>query len=208
MSDIRVLIVEDEALIAKDIQYILEDEDYVISGIAYDSKKALEELRYRTPDIVLLDIQLNSELNGIQLAKIINEQYRLPFIFLTSFADRPTIEKVKSTKPMGYLVKPFEERTLVTTIEIALYNHAQLWAEESPNLTYRLLNEKLPSPLTDREFATLQQLLQGKTNKQIASDLYVSTNTVKTHLSNIFLKFDVSSRSMLFRQITELLKAS
>ncbi|WP_170110392.1 response regulator transcription factor [Flavilitoribacter nigricans] len=208
MSDIRVLIVEDEALIAKDIQFILEDADYSVSAIAYNSKKALEELRNRTPDIVLLDIQLNSELSGIQLAKIINEQYQLPFIFITSYADRATIEKVKSTNPMGYLVKPFEERTLITTIEIALYNHAQLWADQRPNLSFKLINQKLSNPLTDREFATLQQLLQGKTNKQIASDLYVSTNTVKTHLSNLFLKFDVSSRSMLFTRVNQLLRAS
>lgn len=206
MSDIRVLIVEDEALIAKDIQYILEDEEYVVSGIAYNSKKALEELRGNTPDIILLDIQLKSDLTGIQLAKLINEQYQLPFIFITSHADRSTIEEVKSTNPMGYLVKPFEERTLITTLEIALYNYAQLWAGKRADLSYRLLNEKLPSPLTDREFATLQQLLKGKTNKQIASDLFVSTNTVKTHLSNIFSKFDVSSRAMLLSEITKLLQ--
>lgn len=208
MSEIHVLIVEDEALIAKDIKYILEDEEYIVSAIAYNSKQALEELRNKPPDIVLLDIQLNSELSGIQLAKVINEQYQLPFIFLTSHSDRATIEHVKSTNPMGYLVKPFEERTLITTIEIALYNYAQLWAEKRPSLTYRLLNERLSNPLTEREFATLQHLLEGKTNKQIASDLYVSTNTVKTHLSNIFLKFDVSSRSKLFLQINELLRAS
>lgn len=208
MSDIRVLIVEDEALIAKDIQYILEDEEYIVSAIAHHSKKALEELRNNTPDIVLLDIQLNSELSGIQLAKVINEQYQLPFIYLTSFSDRSTIEKVKSTNPMGYLVKPFEERTLITTIEIALYNYAQLWAVKRPRLTYHLLNETLSIPITDREFATLQHLLKGKTNKQIASDLFVSTNTVKTHLANLFLKFEVNSRSKLFLQINKLLKVS
>lgn len=208
MSDIRVLIVEDEALIAKDIQYILEDESYCVSAIAYDSKKALNELRNNTPDLVLLDIQLNSQLTGIQLAKVINEQYELPFIFITSHADRGTIDEVKSTNPMGYLVKPFEERTLITTIEIALHNHAQLWAERRPKLTYRRLNKKLPNPLTGREFATLEHLLQGKPNKQIASDLYVSTNTVKTHLSNIFLKFDVNSRSMLLSEINKFLRAS
>jgi DNA-binding NarL/FixJ family response regulator len=206
MSDIRVLIVEDEALIAKDIRYILEDEEYIVSGIAYNSKKALEELRSNPPDIVLLDIQLNSDLSGIQLARVINEQYQLPFIFITSFADRATIEQVKSTNPMGYLVKPFEERTLITTLEIALYNHAQLWAESRPALSYRLINDILPNPLTRREFATLQQLLEGKTNKQIASDLYVSTNTVKTHLSNLFLKFDVDSRARLLSRINKLLR--
>jgi len=207
MSEIRVLIVEDEALIAKDIKYILEDEDYFVSGIAYNSKKALEELRSNIPDIVLLDIHLNSELTGIQLAKIINEQYHLPFIFLTSFADRPTIEKVKSTNPMGYIVKPFEEKTLVATIEIALFNYAQLWKEKIPSLTKRLIDQQLPTPLTDREYATLEQLLEGKTNKQIADDLFVSTNTVKTHLSNIYLKLDVNSRSLLFKRVNKLLRA-
>ena len=208
MSEIKVLIVEDEVLIANDIADLLEDEDYIVSGIAYNSKKALEQLRQNQPDIVLLDIELNSELSGIDLAKIINKQYNLPFIYLTSFSDKATIEKVKSTNPMGYLVKPFEGKTLMTTLEIALFNYAQLWKRKRPSLTKRLINQQLYTPLTEREFATLLQLLEGKSNKQIAEELFVSTNTVKTHLSNIYLKLDVKSRSMLFIQVNKLLKAS
>ncbi|HEB62060.1 MAG TPA: response regulator transcription factor [Bacteroidetes bacterium] len=208
MSEIKVLIVEDEVLIANDIAELLEDEGYTISGIAYNSKKALELLRQNKTDIVLLDIELNSELSGVDLAKTINHQYHLPFIFLTSFSDRATLEKVKSTNPMGYLVKPFEEKTLMTTMEIALFNYAQLWKAKRPSLTQRLINQQLYTPLTEREFVTLLQLLEGKTNKQIAEELFISTNTVKTHLSKIFLKLDVSSRSMLFMQVNKLLKAS
>ncbi len=202
----RILIVEDDVITAEDIADLLEEAGFQISGIAYHGKEALNELENNTPDLVLLDIHLNQGLTGIQLAHIINKKYQLPFLYLTAFSDQKTVNQVKTTHPMGYLVKPFDEKSLITTIEIAYYNYAQLWKNRRPDLTKPLINQQIHTPLTSREFCILQLLLEGMTNKQIAEELCVSTNTVKTHLSNIYLKLEVNSRSKIFTRMNTLLR--
>lgn len=111
MSKIKVFIVEDEVLIAKDIAQTLEGIDYEVTAIAYDSHSALEELQRTLPDIVLLDIHLQGPTDGITVAEYIRQHYDLPFIFLTSYASEMIIDKAKRTSPMGYIVKPFSEKT-------------------------------------------------------------------------------------------------
>ncbi|GAB5554872.1 MAG: hypothetical protein Sapg2KO_44630 [Saprospiraceae bacterium] len=206
MYENRVLIVEDEPLIAEDLAEILAQAGYSIAGIAYDSDQAIQILGSAQLDLVILDIDLKSDLNGIQLGTLINKHHQLPFIYLTSFSDRKTIQEVKETNPMGYLVKPFDEKTLIATLEIARFNFAELWKAKSPPLSLRALNKQVLTPITEREFACLEQLLLGKSNKEIAKDLFVSTNTIKTHLSNLFLKLEVKSRSQVFTQVHQLLE--
>lgn len=206
MYENRVLIVEDEPLIAEDLAEILRQAGYQIADIAYDSDQAIQALQSCQLDLVILDIDLSSALSGIQLGALINEKHQLPFIYLTSFSDRATIQRVKATNPMGYLVKPFDEKTLIATLEIALFNFAELWKEKSPPLSLDILNQKLLTALTEREFACLEQLLLGKTNKEIAEGLFVSKNTIKTHLSNLFLKLNVNSRAQVFTRVHELLE--
>lgn len=204
MAAIKILIVEDEPLIAEDLVDLLERADYHVLGIAYKAETALKKLQTYTPDIVLLDINLNGKLSGIDVAHLINKHYQLPFIYITSFADRDTIEKVRETHPMGYLVKPFNEQSLYTTLEIALYNFAQFHRASQMHLSLEHLNKKLLSPITEREFETLKLLLKGKSNKQIATDLFVSPNTVKTHVSNLFSKLDVDSRSKVILHVSNM----
>lgn len=206
MYENRVLIVEDEPLIAEDLAEILAQAGYLIAGIAYDGEQAIQILNSTQVDLAILDIDLNSQLNGIHLGTLINQKYQLPFIYLTSFADRGTIQRVKATNPMGYLVKPFDEKTLIATLEIALFNFAELWKAKSPPLSLGVLNKQVLTPITEREFSCLEQLLLGKTNKEMAEILFVSTNTIKTHLSNLFLKLDVHSRSQVFTRVHELLE--
>ncbi len=192
MSEIRVLIVEDEVPIANDIANILEGIDYQVSGIAYNSDKALSELKYNCPDIVLLDINLEGEKDGIDIAHIIKSQYELPFIYLTSYGDKGTIERAKLTRPMGYIIKPFNETDLFSTLEIALYNYSQL--HYPINFDMDKLNKKLLSKLTTKEFEILCDIYDGKTNQQLANKHFISRNTVKTHIKHLYDKLDVESR--------------
>lgn len=126
MNEIRVLIVEDEPIIAKDLSFTLEDLGYKVNGIAHDKKDAYAMLEASEIDFVLLDINLENEKDGIAIAKHINEIYQLPFIYLTSYSDNETIAHAKPTLPMGYLVKPINEKDLKTTLEIALSNYNEL----------------------------------------------------------------------------------
>ena len=200
MSEIRILIVEDEPVIAAEIAACLDQLDYCVSGKAYTLPAALDQLKNNPPDAVLLDINLGEGQEGIEIAGRINREHHLPFLFLTSYAVRATLEAAKRTGPAGYIVKPFTEKDLLAGIEIALYNYAQLQNARRPDLDRATLDRRLLSPLTDREFELLQLLREGYTNRQMAEKSFVSVNTVKTHLKNLYLKLDARTRTEAIRR--------
>ncbi len=205
MSEIRVLIVEDEPIIAEDIAAIVEKHDFVVSAIVYNLANALQELAINLPDMVLIDINLNGKMDGLTLAEKINSELDIPFVFITSYSDKSTLEKAKHTEPMGYVVKPFNEGALYSTLEIALYNHAQKNKAKHPPLALHQLNKTLPDTLSEREFALLQLIYDGKTNKQIADSLFISLNTVKKHINHSYLKLDASTRGAAIAAMRKLM---
>ncbi|MFS4418080.1 LytR/AlgR family response regulator transcription factor [Maribacter sp. 2307ULW6-5] len=119
---IKILIVEDNVIIADDMQSMLEEIGYEIVDNVIVYEQAVEVLKTQQVDLVLIDIILASDKTGIDLGKHIRENYDIPFIFVTSNSDRATVENAKTVKPNGYLVKPFEQQDLYTSIEIALSN--------------------------------------------------------------------------------------
>ena len=205
MNEIKVLIVEDEPVIAKNISMYLDNNDFTVSGIAYDYEEAMSQLQHNTPDAVILDISLENSTDGVEIAESINTNYKIPFIFLTSYADRGTLEKAKRVEPGGYIVKPFNEKTLLATLEIAISNYANKSNFQVPELDIQKLNRHLLSPLTEREFQVLQHIYNGKTNNQIADSLFISVNTIKAHIKSGYLKLDTTSRSMAIKRLRELM---
>ncbi len=204
-SECKILIVEDEPLIAEHIATYLNNSDFMVSGIAYDDEEARQLLRTSSPDAVILDINLDGETDGIQLAEFINKNYQLPFLFLTSYADRETLERAKKVEPWGYIVKPFNEKTLQATLEIAISNFAQRTNQLVPGIQLEKINRHLPTPLTPREFEVLQLIYKGQTNRQIAETLYVSANTIKRHINNAYLSLEATSRSTAIARLRELM---
>lgn len=205
MSRMKVLIVEDEPVIAENVSLYLDNNDFEVSGIAYDSDEALEQLKQNTPDAVIMDINLGSDKDGIDIAAQINKEYQLPFLFLTSYSDKNTLDRAKRVKPAGYIVKPFNEKTLLASLEIAISNHAAEKNHDLPKLNFEKLNKHLLNPLSDREFELAQLLYDGITNTQIAEKLFITVNTVKTHLKNIYLKLDAGSRVDVIKRLRELM---
>ncbi|MDG1573074.1 response regulator [Robiginitalea sp. M366] len=122
---IKILIVEDNVIIADDMQSMLEEIGYEIVDNVIVYEQAVEVLKSQEVDLVLIDIILASDKTGIDLGKHIRAQYDIPFIFVTSNSDRATVENAKTVKPNGYLVKPFEQQDLYTSIEIALSNYSK-----------------------------------------------------------------------------------
>lgn len=125
MSKINVLVVEDESIVSKDIQHSLKKLGYNVVGAAPTGEKAIELAGSEKPDIVLMDIMLKGEMNGIEAASQIKDLYAIPVIFLTAYADESTLSKAKITEPYGYVLKPFKEIDLHTTIEMAIYKHGK-----------------------------------------------------------------------------------
>ena len=122
MQKLKVLIVEDEMVISMNLVTILESLEYEVLEPAASYDEALEIMDVEKPDIALLDIELGEGKNGIDLANFINSKYQIPFIFLTSNADSKTLKAAKETNPASYLVKPFNQDDLFTSIEIAIHN--------------------------------------------------------------------------------------
>ena len=125
MSKTRILVVEDESIVAKDIQRTLEKLGYEVPATASSAESAFQKLEEVEPDLVFLDIKLKGEQDGVHIAEHIKDRYDIPVIFLTSFVDQDTIDRAKVTEPYGYLVKPFNEGDLKTTVEMALFKFSK-----------------------------------------------------------------------------------
>ena len=119
----RILVVEDEAIIAQDIRNSLQRMEYEVPAIVSSGEKAIETAEEIRPDLILMDIVLSGKMNGIEAAGYIRSKLGLPVIYLTAYADDVIIEKAKITEPFGYILKPFEQRELQSVIELALYKH-------------------------------------------------------------------------------------
>ena len=128
---VRILIVEDNVIIADDMQSMLEEIGYEIVSSVMAFEQAVKVLAENEVDLVLIDIVLASDKTGIDLGKHIREKYNIPFVFITSNSDRATVESAKLVKPNGYLVKPFEQQDLYTAIEIALSNFSESGSHDS-----------------------------------------------------------------------------
>ena len=123
MVNARVLVVEDEAIIARAIQSELRNLGYAVPETASSGEEALRKAEANHPDVVLMDIVLQGELDGIETARRLRSRFDVPVVYLSAFQDPATLDRAKATEPYGYLLKPYEEKELHTTIEIALHKH-------------------------------------------------------------------------------------
>lgn len=124
VQPITILIVEDEKIVAIDMKNMLENLGYKVTDIAISGEEALEKVDKDKPDIVLMDIMLNNGgMDGIETAHEIRSRYSIPVLYVTAYADEHTLERAKVTAPYAYILKPFEEKELHTTIQVALYKH-------------------------------------------------------------------------------------
>lgn len=123
MSSVKVLVVEDESIVAMDIKNRLETMDYEVPAVVSSGEEAVEKAALTLPDLILMDIVLKEEMDGIQAAQIIKDNYNIPVLYLTAYSDEKTLKRAKITGPFGYIIKPFEDRELHSAIEIALYKH-------------------------------------------------------------------------------------
>ena len=143
MPKTNVLVVEDESIVSKDIQHSLKKLGYNVVGAASTGERAFELASSEKPDIILMDIMLKGEMNGIETAQKVKEELQIPVIYLTAYADESTLEKAKVTEPYGYIIKPFKEVDLHTSIEMALYKFSkEKEVLKARDLFYSLIENK------------------------------------------------------------------
>lgn len=125
MAKTNVLVVEDESIVSKDIQHSLKKLGYNVVGAASTGERAFELAASEKPDIILMDIMLKGNINGIETSDRVKRELNIPVIYLTAYADEATLAKAKVTEPYGYIIKPFKEVDLHTSIEMALYKYSK-----------------------------------------------------------------------------------
>jgi len=139
---INILVVEDESIVSKDIQNSLKKIGYNVIGSCNNAPEAIELAREHHPDIVLMDIMLKGPLTGIDAAEQI-KLLNIPVIFLTAYADEATLSKAKVTEPYGYILKPFKEKDLNISIEMAIHRHKKLTElKKERDFLYSLVENK------------------------------------------------------------------
>jgi PAS domain S-box-containing protein len=123
MNKAKILVVEDENVVALDIERCLQNLGYGVVGLASSAEKALAKAAKDRPDLVLMDIRLKGAMDGVEAAEQLRQRFNLPVVYLTAYADETTLQRAKVTQPFGYLLKPFDPRLLEPTLEMALYKH-------------------------------------------------------------------------------------
>ncbi len=172
MSSVKILVVEDEQLVADDLSETLSSLGYEVAALASSGEEAIHHVEQLSPDVVLMDIRLPGAMDGVEAAAEIQSRFQVPVIYLTANADYVTLERVKATHPYGYILKPFNETTLSTTIDIALARYqaetkvqdaltvAETSRKEAESQIQRrteyfsMASHELRNPLTAIQFAT------------------------------------------------------
>ena len=121
MEPATILVVEDEGLVARDLQSRLISMGYSVPVISASGPDALQKAGRFNPDLALMDIRLRGEMDGVEVAEQMRDQFNVPCVYLTAYTDDDTLRRAKLTEPYGYVVKPFDEQALQTAIEVALY---------------------------------------------------------------------------------------
>jgi len=187
-----------------DLQYMLEELGYQVCGISTCYEDAISAIKRSQPDLVLIDIILAGEKTGIDLAHEINRTYHIPFIFLSSHADRSTIEAAKSTNPAGYIVKPFNRNDVYASIEIA-FNHVEAHEEEQiiflPNGKHKtkIPVDEMIYAHAEGNYTTLittnQRIVLRKCLKEVSETILNSKKFIRIHKSYLINKDAIRARS-------------
>lgn len=199
---IRVLVVDDHTVVRKGISALLSAEKYGIDviGEASDGRDAIVKARLLYPDVILLDLAMPG-MNGLEAIPVLQEEIpQARILILTSYAEDSQVVEAIRSGALGYLMKDSSPDELVSTIHNVYLNRMSL----PPDLARKvMLGSQNPdtshqhSPLTDRELDVMRCVAKGYSNKQIASELAVSTATVRTHISNMLQKLDLENRTQL-----------
>lgn len=169
----RILIVEDEAIVARDIAQQLQTLGYETAGIAANAQEAVRLAEQHRPELVLMDIQLGGPVDGISAAEDIRLRFQLPVVFLTAYSADEILQRAKLTEPFGYILKPFSERELSTTIAMALYKH---------RAEIKLLNTTRQLKALSRRVLEVQEMERRRVAVELHDELGQSLTAIKINL--------------------------
>jgi DNA-binding NarL/FixJ family response regulator len=186
---VRIFIVEDEIVIVRGLEDALARLSYQACGFALSGEEALAAIAAQKPDLVLVDIYLKGAMDGAHLAQLILDSHAIPVIYLTAYSNQEILERVKSTNPYGYIVKPFRERQLKVNIELALARHREEQERERFLDSCRSTNEELEQQLraarTELETATEKLRQKGVQLDQLRQEVHEVNRALLTLTSHV-----------------------
>lgn len=188
----NILIIEDELLIAQDLSYLLQDLGFNCIGIAKNYERAMFLFNTNEVHLILCDINIEGEKDGIETVFELNEIKKIPIIYLSAYSDHELIARISDASTFGYLVKPYNERSLEVAINVAINRFYQN--------DFKEVNTEFLSNFTSREIEIIKLLAAGKSSLEIAEILYISPQTVSKHRSNILKKSGCKSSTELLHQ--------
>ncbi len=166
MSKAQILVVEDDGIVAMDIKNSLKKLGFSVSAIVSYGEEAIEKVETDKPDLVLMDIMLKGDMNGIEAAGRIRSKFNIPIVYLTAYADEDTLERAKLTMPFGYVLKPFEDRDLKVAIEMALYI-AKIDAERKQMQDELVQHRKHLEEMVKERTRHLQTVINSMSNREV-----------------------------------------
>lgn len=197
-----VLVVEDEYIIAESIRCSLEALGYDVQHTCDGGAEAIARVALDRPDVVLMDIHLRGDLDGIDTALRLRTDFQVPVIFLTAYGDDATLDRAKRARPEGFLLKPFNERELRGAIETVLFrvgSPGPAASAATPQGSSGGASDAQDGPLTPREWDVLRLVACGLTSKEIAQHLGISPRTVESHRGHVMGKLNLRSAADLVR---------
>jgi CheY-like chemotaxis protein len=179
----RILVIEDEPFIAVDIQQLLVGEGYDVQINFQDVANALQLIEDWQPHLVLLDIQLNEEKTGIDIGEYLQQQNRIPFIYITSYSDKLTLEKVKNSRPYGFIIKPYKAADILSTVYLVINNYQYRKID--------VLREKeLPTNDIPMQLKVVIHYVMNQLDKKIeVAELAAMTRWDVDHFTRIFKQY-------------------
>jgi PAS domain S-box-containing protein len=150
MANERIVVIEDDEIISEHLQKVLRELGYRVAARATTGEQALNEVGRTIPDLVLMDIILKGDMDGIEAAKVIRDRFQIPVVYLTAYSDDAVLERAKVTEPFGYVLKPFRKESLKTAVAMALYKSRMDACLRESEAKYRELTELLETRVAER----------------------------------------------------------
>jgi len=197
METYKVMIVEDDAVTAMNLKIALENQGYDVVASVESSVQAPNKIKVYEPDIVLVDISLQEEADGIELARYIKEKHNLPFIYLTAHSDAAIIDEAKQTEPYGYIVKPFDPESLHATIQMAMHKYS-VEKKRAENLE-GLKNDKL-----NLEKLLYNKKLSDKPIVPFGADYYLDISVCETFFQGRKIKLTKKENAFMRLLVAQL----
>ncbi|TRX02422.1 DNA-binding response regulator [Flavobacterium gawalongense] len=189
---LTILVLEDEMIVAENIAAIIENIGDFSVQITNNLEEAIQIVSEKNVSLIVSDINLTDNLNGIEIVKCLQQKYWIPVIYLTAYSNEDYIDSALETEPISYLIKPFTTRQLEVAVNIAM----------------KVIDVRSTSPNyikpSDREIEILTLLSTGLNSKAIANSLYLSEHTIKTHRKNLMRKYNMKSSSELIALASKL----